>query len=236
MDPVPRARMQPGNITLTETGDVRIGNFYSACEVEDAATHQPYRNVLDKPEYRAPEESFGFASDIFSVGVMLFEMATGELPSADRDVSIIEDPAKRELISFALHDEPSTRPTAEDLHQMVSFLSPSSEMERQFRAQVFASMRFNDDGPSADGGPPSVTSEGCSYSGTWSWVKPVSIPESPPLGLYDTVPVQLCRQLHDIGRCEMLRIAILQLPGGSTTELGSVAVRSSFGLRTARDR
>ena len=50
------------------------------------------------------------------------------------------------------------------------------------------------DGPSADGAfPKLVTSEGCSYSGTWSWVKLMSIPESPPLGLYDTVPVQLCR-------------------------------------------
>ena len=45
-------------------------------------------------------------------------------------------------------------------------------------------------------GLPVVTSEGCSYSGTWSWVKLVSVPESPPLGLYDTVPVQLYRQLH----------------------------------------
>ena len=34
------------------------------------------------------------------------------------------------------------------------------------------------------------------YSGTWNWVKLVSVPESPPLGLYDTVPVQLYRQLH----------------------------------------
>ena len=50
--------------------------------------------------------------------------------------------------------------------------------------------------PSADGGPPSVTSEGCSYSGTWSWVKLIGVPESPPLGLYDTVPVQLYKQLH----------------------------------------
>ena len=45
-------------------------------------------------------------------------------------------------------------------------------------------------------GLPVVTSEGCSYSGTWSWVKLVSVPESPPLGLYDTVPVQHYRQLH----------------------------------------
>ena len=45
-------------------------------------------------------------------------------------------------------------------------------------------------------GLPVVTSEGCSYSGTWSWVKLVSVPKSPPMGLYATVPLQLYRQLH----------------------------------------
>ena len=39
-----------------------------------------------------------------------------------------------------------------------------------------------------------LTLSKCSYSGTWSWVKLVSAPESPPLGLHDTV--QLHRLLH----------------------------------------
>ena len=33
-------------------------------------------------------------------------------------------------------------------------------------------------------------------TGTWSWVKLVSVPESPPIGLYDTVSVQPHRLLH----------------------------------------
>ena len=35
-----------------------------------------------------------------------------------------------------------------------------------------------------------VTLEGFPYSGTQSWVKLVGVPESPPLGLCDTVPGQ----------------------------------------------
>ena len=78
-------------------------------------------------------------------------MATGRLPDSslgrDELLSTISDPAKRELISFVLHDEPSKRPPAEELLQTVTSLAPSSMMATQFRAQVFASMRFNAAGP-----------------------------------------------------------------------------------------
>ena len=76
----------------------------------DAAAH--VLRPTDKPEYRAPDHVHSFASDIFSVGVTLFEMATGAIPIPGRDAGTIEDPAKRELVSFALRDEPSERPTA----------------------------------------------------------------------------------------------------------------------------
>ena len=36
------------------------------------------------------------------------------------------------------------------------------------------------------------------YSGTWSWVKPLTIPESPPIDLYNTCPVDGLSQLHAI--------------------------------------
>ena len=45
---------------------------------------------------------------------------------------------------------PSDRLTAEQLLQKVTFLAPSSTTERAFRAQIFASMRFNDHGPMAE--------------------------------------------------------------------------------------
>ena len=77
-------------------------------------------------------------------------MATGKQPSLDRLELTVEDPAKRELISFALRDEPSKRPTADDLLQKITILAPSSMMEGEYRAQIFASLRFNDHGPLAE--------------------------------------------------------------------------------------
>ena len=78
-------------------------------------------------------------------------------------------------------------------------------------------------------GLPVVTSEGCSYSGTWSWVKLVSVPESPPLGLYDTVPVQLYWQLH-VKCCALLMFHCTEV-----VYLGVAAWERSVG-RPSRNR
>ena len=92
---------------------MRISSFQNAREATLAAAH--ILRPTDKPEYRAPDQVYSFASDVFSVGVTLFEMATGAIPIPGRDARTIEDPAKRELVSFALRDEASERPTADAL-------------------------------------------------------------------------------------------------------------------------
>ena len=67
--------IKPETIRLTDdTHDVRISGFQNACEATRAAAH--VLRPTDKPEYRAPDQVYSFASDVFSVGVTLFEMAT----------------------------------------------------------------------------------------------------------------------------------------------------------------
>ena len=149
---------KPENLYLTEQHNLQISEFYRACEMNEVPTHKPFEHPGDKLEYRAPEDAdgaFSFASDMFSVGVTLFEMATGTLPnnpSLDRDqlLAMIDDRRKRALVAFALHTDPSDRPTADELLQKLTTLAPTSMMAGEFRAQVFASMRFNDDGPMAE--------------------------------------------------------------------------------------
>ena len=149
--------LEPDHIRLTDdSGDVRIGEFRSACEAEGTEKHSLH--IDDKPEYQAPEDGFSLASDIYSIGIIMLEMATGRLPSLkqtnlkemptaqrvsliDAIVKTIEDPAQRELISSALHEEASKRPVAEDLLEQIIVLAPSSVMASQFRAVRFAAIQ-----------------------------------------------------------------------------------------------
>ena len=105
---------------------MRITSFQNACDATLAAAH--VLRPTDKPEYRAPDDVHSFASDIFSVGVTLFEMATGSIPTPGRDARTIEDTTKRELVSFALCDEPSERPTAEALLEKILELERGREV------------------------------------------------------------------------------------------------------------
>ena len=130
--------------------DVRIVNFYRARAAADEDGLSVGLSGRDLATYRAlgrlvlDETSGHFDSsfDIFSVGLTLFEMATGTLPdlSLDRDalLATIDDPAKRALVAFALHGDPSDRPTAEALLRRVTALAPSvtSQQERTFRSLV----------------------------------------------------------------------------------------------------
>ena len=132
--PHPAARAQPCSIGITKSGDIRIAQFYGAFEDGDV-----HRFEDDKLEYRAPnDEPLSFASDMFSVGVTLFEMATGKLPDSnnlDQLLATIEDDSKREVISLA-YAEPTKRSTADEhyphneqsrsLPHSYGFLSPAS--------------------------------------------------------------------------------------------------------------
>ena len=118
--------IQPEAIALTDNDEVRIGDFHRACAADDAKVHEPFSRAAEKPEYRAPQdEAFSAASDIYSVGMTLLEMATGKVPSisikSDELLMSIDDPAKRDTISGALRDDPCERPDADELLEMIRF-------------------------------------------------------------------------------------------------------------------
>ena len=70
----------PGNVLVTETGMAKVVDFGTSRFLEIAAHGT---TVIGSPPYMAPEQFHGkavFASDIYSLGVTMYQMTTGTLP------------------------------------------------------------------------------------------------------------------------------------------------------------
>jgi serine/threonine-protein kinase len=72
--------LRPGNILVSDGGLVKVTDFGTSRFLEIAAHGT---TVVGSPPYMAPEQFHGkavFASDLYSVGITMYQMLTGELP------------------------------------------------------------------------------------------------------------------------------------------------------------
>ncbi|MCC7178726.1 MAG: protein kinase [Acidobacteria bacterium] len=72
--------LRPGNVLVTEHGMLKVADFGTSRFLEIAAHGT---TVIGSPPYMAPEQFQGkavFASDIYSLGVTMYQMLTGTLP------------------------------------------------------------------------------------------------------------------------------------------------------------
>jgi serine/threonine protein kinase len=103
--------LKPANVMVTHDGRVKVLDFGLAKEVGEAVPDDATRTslgntqagvVMGTPAYMSPEQISGrpldYRTDIFSLGVMLHEMATGKRPFAGN--------SSAELISAILRDTP----------------------------------------------------------------------------------------------------------------------------------
>jgi serine/threonine protein kinase len=71
--------LRPANVLVSESGAVKVGDFGTSRLLEKSHA----TTIIGSPPYMAPEQFQGravLASDIYSVGVMLYQMLTGTLP------------------------------------------------------------------------------------------------------------------------------------------------------------
>ena len=138
--------VKPSNILLDERGNCLLADFGIAKILEGADTLTATGSLLGTPKYMSPEQGMGTPidgrSDIYSLGVVLYEMATGQVPfEAETPLAIvvkhirdplpvpsrvnpdIPEPLQR-MIFRAMHKERSERfPTASALVDAISTLT-----------------------------------------------------------------------------------------------------------------
>ena len=75
--------IKPHNILITDSGHVQVADFGIARAAE-ATTISDLGYILGSAQYMSPEqaagETVGLASDLYSLGVVLYEMLTGSVP------------------------------------------------------------------------------------------------------------------------------------------------------------
>jgi tRNA A-37 threonylcarbamoyl transferase component Bud32 len=143
--------IKPGNVMITKRGTVKVMDFGIARAMQSGVTSMTQTGmVVGTPQYLSPEQALGRGvdarSDLYSVGVMLFQLLTGRLPfDADSPLAIAyahvqEEPVAPSsinrtitpgmdaLVARALRKNPNERfPTAEAMRDECLRVTPSGQ-------------------------------------------------------------------------------------------------------------
>lgn len=129
--------LKPQNILITRDGEVKVADFGIARAISSATiTHT--NSVIGSVHYLSPEQAKGglvnFKSDIYSLGIVLYEMLTGKLPFfGDTAVSI--------AIKHLQTDIPSVRETNPHIPQSLeNIITKATAKDPYYRYESASAM------------------------------------------------------------------------------------------------
>jgi hypothetical protein len=142
--------LKPSNILVTQDGLVKVSDFGIGLEARKMAAKLSWAEPVGSPAYMAPEQELGTIlkeSDIYSLGVVLYEMVTGRLPFEGPNFLA----QKREM----LYQPPSRLARGPKEVDLVIQRALQPEPQRRFHsaAEFVKAMDTVPDGPPGPAGP-----------------------------------------------------------------------------------
>ncbi|KAJ1020108.1 hypothetical protein NDA16_004388 [Ustilago loliicola] len=132
--------IKAANILLTSTGKILLCDFGVAASLASSSVHSKRSTFVGTPYWMAPEvitegKTYDQKADVWSLGITIYEMATGNPPLADveqmRVIMLIPkskpprlplegdfSPAMRDFVAACLNEEPKERATSEELNKL----------------------------------------------------------------------------------------------------------------------
>jgi serine/threonine-protein kinase len=185
--------VKPGNVLLTRSGHVKVTDFGIARAAEATTISEP-GDILGSAKYMSPEQAasnrVGPASDLYSLGVVLYEMLTGGFPfdvvtpgdvptehakgtprrpgEANPGVPEALDDLVMRLLSASPEDRPgSSAELLGELGRIKNGLPPAAPSPNEATTAALGGPMAPTSGPSVPASPASAGPDGTRGRGSW---------------------------------------------------------------------